>query len=183
MRWRSWSNINHQHSDMRSFLIPKSYNFFPPPFMFIMHYFVLSSRTMLCWAKRGSTQRRRRAQLRCSWGSWARREISWERRCRSRAARWISWVRPSRSVRPQRDCWSRERSSWRWETGANSWFTWSAFSMFLDSLCIFSLFLQREKQQVEEALKDVRRNEEEMCQSNQSLLTRLEDVQVKRSCC
>lgn len=55
--------------------------------------------------------------------------------------------------------------------------------MFLDSLCIFSLFLQREKQQVEEALKDVRRNEEEMCQSNQSLLTRLEDVQVKRSCC
>lgn len=39
---------------------------------------------------------------------------------------------------------------------------------------------QREKQQVEEALKDVRRNEEEMCQSNQSLLTRLEDVQVER---
>lgn len=38
---------------------------------------------------------------------------------------------------------------------------------------------QREKQQVEEMLKDVRRNEEEMCQSNQSLLTRLEDVQVK----
>ncbi|KAM8752091.1 cingulin-like protein 1 isoform 1-T1 [Acanthopagrus schlegelii] len=39
--------------------------------------------------------------------------------------------------------------------------------------------LEREKQQVEEALKDVRRNEEEMCQSNQSLLTRLEDVQSK----
>ncbi|XP_034735930.1 cingulin-like protein 1 [Etheostoma cragini] len=39
--------------------------------------------------------------------------------------------------------------------------------------------LEREKQQVEEALKDVRRNEEEMCQSNQSLLTRLEDVQGK----
>ncbi|XP_073328154.1 cingulin-like protein 1 [Pagrus major] len=41
--------------------------------------------------------------------------------------------------------------------------------------------LEREKQQVEEALKDVRRNEEEMCQSNQSLLTRLEDVQSKLS--
>ncbi|XP_070763245.1 cingulin-like protein 1 isoform X4 [Enoplosus armatus] len=39
--------------------------------------------------------------------------------------------------------------------------------------------LEREKQQVEEALKDVRRKEEEMCQSNQSLLTRLEDVQGK----
>ncbi|XP_019124782.2 cingulin-like protein 1 isoform X3 [Larimichthys crocea] len=39
--------------------------------------------------------------------------------------------------------------------------------------------LEREKQQVEEALRDVRRNEEEMCQSNQSLLTRLEDVQGK----
>uniref|UniRef100_A0A8C9Y6B5 Myosin tail domain-containing protein n=1 Tax=Sander lucioperca TaxID=283035 RepID=A0A8C9Y6B5_SANLU len=39
--------------------------------------------------------------------------------------------------------------------------------------------LEREKQQVEEVLKDVRRNEEEMCQSNQSLLTRLEDVQGK----
>ncbi|XP_035521037.1 cingulin-like protein 1 isoform X2 [Morone saxatilis] len=39
--------------------------------------------------------------------------------------------------------------------------------------------LEREKQQVEEALKDVRRNEEEMCQSNQLLLTRLEDVQSK----
>ncbi|XP_042351817.1 cingulin-like protein 1 isoform X2 [Plectropomus leopardus] len=39
--------------------------------------------------------------------------------------------------------------------------------------------LEREKQQVEEALRDVRRNEEEMCQSNQSLLTRLEDVQSK----
>lgn len=43
----------------------------------------------------------------------------------------------------------------------------------------FFLVPQREKQQVEETLKDVRRNEEEMCQSNQSLLTRLEDVQVK----
>ncbi|XP_044050041.1 cingulin-like protein 1 isoform X1 [Siniperca chuatsi] len=39
--------------------------------------------------------------------------------------------------------------------------------------------LEREKQQVEEALKDVRRKEEEMCQSNQLLLTRLEDVQGK----
>ncbi|KAM8891907.1 cingulin-like protein 1 isoform 2-T4 [Spinachia spinachia] len=39
--------------------------------------------------------------------------------------------------------------------------------------------LEREKQQVEEALTDVRRNEEEMCQSNQLLLTRLEDVQSK----
>ncbi|XP_042268396.1 cingulin-like protein 1 isoform X1 [Thunnus maccoyii] len=39
--------------------------------------------------------------------------------------------------------------------------------------------LEREKQQVEEMLKDVRRNEEEMCQSNQSLLSRLEDVQGK----
>ncbi|XP_029289836.1 cingulin-like protein 1 isoform X2 [Cottoperca gobio] len=39
--------------------------------------------------------------------------------------------------------------------------------------------LEREKQQVEEALNDVRRNEEEMCLSNQSLLTRLEDVQSK----
>ncbi|XP_033491893.2 cingulin-like protein 1 isoform X1 [Epinephelus lanceolatus] len=39
--------------------------------------------------------------------------------------------------------------------------------------------LEREKHQVEEALRDVRRNEEEMCQSNQSLLTRLEDVQSK----
>ncbi len=46
----------------------------------------------------------------------------------------------------------------------------------------FFLVPQRERQQVEEALKDVRRNEEEMCQSNQSLLTRLEDVQVKRGC-
>lgn len=52
---------------------------------------------------------------------------------------------------------------------------------FLSSSVFFSLSQQREKQQVEEALKDVRRNEEEMCQSNQSLLTRLEDVQVKRS--
>lgn len=42
------------------------------------------------------------------------------------------------------------------------------------------LLAQREKQQVEEMLNDVRRNEEEMCQSNQSLLTRLEDVQVLR---
>lgn len=48
------------------------------------------------------------------------------------------------------------------------------------SSCFFSrLVPQREKQQVEEMLKDVRRNEEEMCQSNQSLLTRLEDVQVR----
>lgn len=39
---------------------------------------------------------------------------------------------------------------------------------------------QREKQQVEEMLDDVRRNEEEMCQSNKLLLTRLEDVQVSR---
>ncbi|KAM6925771.1 cingulin-like protein 1 isoform 1-T4 [Lycodopsis pacificus] len=39
--------------------------------------------------------------------------------------------------------------------------------------------LEREKQQVEEALTDVRRNEEEMCQSNHLLLTRLEDVQSK----
>nr|XP_040019022.1 cingulin-like protein 1 isoform X2 [Gasterosteus aculeatus aculeatus] len=39
--------------------------------------------------------------------------------------------------------------------------------------------LEREKQQVEGALTDVRRNEEEMCQSNQLLLTRLEDVQSK----
>lgn len=39
---------------------------------------------------------------------------------------------------------------------------------------------QREKQQIEEMLDDVRRNEEEMCQSNKSLLTRLEDVQVSR---
>lgn len=40
-------------------------------------------------------------------------------------------------------------------------------------------FPQREKQNVEDALRDVRRNEEEMCQSNQSLLSRLEDVQVR----
>ncbi|KAK5867232.1 hypothetical protein PBY51_011743 [Eleginops maclovinus] len=39
--------------------------------------------------------------------------------------------------------------------------------------------LEREKQQVEEVLRDVRRNEEDMCQSSQSLLTRLEDVQGK----
>ncbi|XP_054475911.1 cingulin-like protein 1 [Anoplopoma fimbria] len=39
--------------------------------------------------------------------------------------------------------------------------------------------LEREKQQVEEALTAVRRNEEEICQSNQLLLTRLEDVQSK----
>ncbi|XP_068170355.1 cingulin-like protein 1 [Antennarius striatus] len=39
--------------------------------------------------------------------------------------------------------------------------------------------LEREKQQIEEALTDVRRKEEEMCQSNQSLLSRLEDVQSK----
>ncbi|XP_069564278.1 cingulin-like protein 1 isoform X1 [Brachyistius frenatus] len=39
--------------------------------------------------------------------------------------------------------------------------------------------LEREKLQVEEMLKDVRRNEEEMCHSNQSLLSRLEDVQSK----
>ncbi|XP_029992515.1 cingulin-like protein 1 isoform X2 [Sphaeramia orbicularis] len=39
--------------------------------------------------------------------------------------------------------------------------------------------LEREKLQAEEMLKDVRRNEEEMCQSNQSLLTRLEDTQSK----
>lgn len=41
---------------------------------------------------------------------------------------------------------------------------------------------QREKQQVEEALRDARRNEEEMSQSNQTLLSRLEEVQVKPSC-
>ncbi|KAK2917724.1 cingulin-like protein 1 isoform X1 [Channa argus] len=39
--------------------------------------------------------------------------------------------------------------------------------------------LEREKQQVEEMLKEVRKNEEEMCQSNQSLLSRLEEVQSK----
>ncbi|XP_020790638.1 cingulin-like protein 1 [Boleophthalmus pectinirostris] len=39
--------------------------------------------------------------------------------------------------------------------------------------------LEREKLQLEETLKDVRRNEEEMCQSNQSLLGRLEEVQGK----
>uniref|UniRef100_A0A8C7YW09 Myosin tail domain-containing protein n=1 Tax=Oryzias sinensis TaxID=183150 RepID=A0A8C7YW09_9TELE len=39
--------------------------------------------------------------------------------------------------------------------------------------------LEREKQQMEEMLMDVRRNEEEMCQSNKSLLSRLEDVQGK----
>lgn len=39
---------------------------------------------------------------------------------------------------------------------------------------------QRERQHVEEALKDVRRSEEEMSQSNQTLLSRLEDVQVER---
>ncbi|XP_024912124.1 cingulin-like protein 1 [Cynoglossus semilaevis] len=39
--------------------------------------------------------------------------------------------------------------------------------------------LEREKQQVEETLGDVRRNEEEMCQSNQTLLIRLEDTQSK----
>lgn len=54
--------------------------------------------------------------------------------------------------------------------------------------CVFKLrhyfvFLQREKHQVEEMLKDVRKNEEEMCQSNQALLSRLEEMQVKRSCC
>lgn len=32
---------------------------------------------------------------------------------------------------------------------------------------------------MEDALKDVRRNEEEICQSNQSLLSRLEEVQVR----
>lgn len=55
--------------------------------------------------------------------------------------------------------------------------------IFLNVYPYFLLVAQREKQQVEEALRDVRRNEEEMCQSNQSLLTRLEDVQVKRGCC
>lgn len=44
-----------------------------------------------------------------------------------------------------------------------------------------SLVLKREKQQLEEALRDVRRNEEEMCQSNQSLLSRLEEVQVNQA--
>ncbi|XP_077424670.1 cingulin-like protein 1 isoform X2 [Vanacampus margaritifer] len=39
--------------------------------------------------------------------------------------------------------------------------------------------LEREKQHLEETLQDVRRNEEEMCQSNRSLLTRLEEVQSK----
>ncbi|XP_061630721.1 cingulin-like protein 1 isoform X2 [Phyllopteryx taeniolatus] len=39
--------------------------------------------------------------------------------------------------------------------------------------------LEREKQQLEETLQDVRRNEEEMCQSNRSLLARLEEVQSK----
>ncbi|KAM4553605.1 cingulin-like isoform 1-T1 [Fundulus diaphanus] len=39
--------------------------------------------------------------------------------------------------------------------------------------------LEREKNQVEEMLEDVRRSEEELCQSNQSLLSRLEDVQGK----
>ncbi|XP_017261044.1 cingulin-like protein 1 [Kryptolebias marmoratus] len=39
--------------------------------------------------------------------------------------------------------------------------------------------LEREKLQVEETLKDVRRNEDELSQSNQSLLSRLEDVQSK----
>ncbi|CAL9696811.1 unnamed protein product [Knipowitschia caucasica] len=39
--------------------------------------------------------------------------------------------------------------------------------------------LEREKLQLEETLRDVRRNEEEMCQSNQSLLGRLEEVQGK----
>ncbi|MEQ2185301.1 hypothetical protein GOODEAATRI_016727 [Goodea atripinnis] len=38
--------------------------------------------------------------------------------------------------------------------------------------------LEREKNQVEEMLEDVRRSEEELCQSNQSLLSRLEDVQM-----
>lgn len=46
------------------------------------------------------------------------------------------------------------------------------------SCCLFAL--KREKQQLEEALQDVRRNEEEMCQSNRSLLARLEEVQVKK---
>ncbi|KAM9807750.1 cingulin-like protein 1 [Neosynchiropus ocellatus] len=41
--------------------------------------------------------------------------------------------------------------------------------------------LEREKQHVEEVLQEVRKNEEEMCQSNQSLLTRLEEVQSKLS--
>uniref|UniRef100_A0A667XAY4 Myosin tail domain-containing protein n=1 Tax=Myripristis murdjan TaxID=586833 RepID=A0A667XAY4_9TELE len=39
--------------------------------------------------------------------------------------------------------------------------------------------LEREKQQVEDELIDVRKKEEEMCESNQSLLSRLEDVQSK----
>lgn len=55
-----------------------------------------------------------------------------------------------------------------------------SFSAIFYVYPFFSLVPQREKQQVEEVLNDVRRNEEEMCQSNQSLLTRLEDVQVKR---
>lgn len=42
------------------------------------------------------------------------------------------------------------------------------------------LLPQREKLQVEESLKDVRRNEEDISQSNQSLLSRLEDTQVTR---
>lgn len=36
---------------------------------------------------------------------------------------------------------------------------------------------------MEEALKEARRNEEDMSQSNQTLLSRLEEVQVKSSCC
>lgn len=59
--------------------------------------------------------------------------------------------------------------------------------MLVTSVCekttnipLVSFHPQREKQQMEEMLMDVRRNEEEMCQSNKSLLSRLEDVQVKK---
>lgn len=81
--------------------------------MFIIYYSTVPLRAMLCWAKRRSRQKRREVQLRCSWRSWVKREISWEERCRSWATRWISWARLSRSVEPRRDCWSREQNSWR----------------------------------------------------------------------
>lgn len=144
-----------------------------------MYPSVLSLRAMLCWVVRRLKQKRREEQLRCSWRSWARRGISCEERYRSSTTRWISWLRPSRNLKPLRDFWSREQSRWRWGDGALDLISFLHCEILICTRS-FSLlcFPQREKLQVEEMLKDVRKNEEEMCQSNQSLLTRLEDVQV-----
>ena len=46
-------------------------------------------------------------------------------------------------------------------------------------LSLFYCCAQKEKQHVERTLMEVRQKEDQMSQSNQSLITRLEDVQVQ----